>query len=840
MSALDSLWRDARHALRRLRQDRGLTVAALMSLSLGIGATTAIFQLIEALGLRALPVADPHALVEVRAPDVAMGRSGTVIGRRPMLTNLLWERVRDSQQGFESMAAWSAAPFEIGTGGESFTARGLWVSGDYFRTLGVRAFLGRELTPADDRPGCPPVAVISHAFWRSRYGERPDVLDRQIRLDGQPAPIVGVLPPGFFGIEVGHGFDVAVPLCAEPIVMPGRRALDRSNFWWLAAVGRLEPGWTVERVSAHLAAISSTVFGSTVPPAYTPERAQHYRTLVLGAFPMATGVSDFRQRYETTLWMLLAIAGLVLLVACANLANLLLARMRSREREISLRLAIGASHRDLVRLLFVESAALAAGGGALGLWLAQAMSRLLVSLLATSTETPSIDLRIDWPVLLFATGAAAATCGVFGLAPAIRALRVAPSDAIQGARASIGSRNRSRAGRTIVVAQLAISLVLVVGAGLFGRTFWNLYTVDTGFDATPVVAMRMDIRSVGVRGNEVADLEQRLLDRVRSIRGVESAATVFIEPVAGYGWAERVVIDGNARREAVNFNRVSTGFFATMAVPFVGGRDFGAGDRRGVEDRRDAPASAIVNESFVRAFFPSGSPLLGIFEIEAPAGSRGQAYRIVGVVKDAKYADLRDRFSPGVFVASAQADRGPGVASGLNVVVRSTLPVSSLAASIRAEALAVHPSILMRVQPLQAQMRSALVRERLSATLAIIFGLVASLLAAIGVYGVMAYSAARRTAEIGVRIALGATRESVVRLMLRDAWTALAVSVPVGLALAIALGRMVAALLYELEPADPLTLIAATVILCAVAAIAGYLPARRASRLEPMTALGQE
>jgi ABC-type antimicrobial peptide transport system permease subunit len=276
-----------------------------------------------------------------------------------------------------------------------------------------------------------------------------------------------------------------------------------------------------------------------------------------------------------------------------------------------------------------------------------------------------------------------------------------------------------------------------------------------------------------------------------------------------------------------------------MSIPLLGGRDFGAEDRR-AQGNRDAPAVAIVNESFVRAFFPSGSPLLRVFEIEVPANQRGRQYRIVGVVRDAKYSDLRESFTPGVFVASAQADRGSGMASSINLVVRSTLPLSSLAASLRAEATAVHPSILLRVQPLPLQLHAALVRERLTASLSAIFGLIASLLAAIGVYGVMAYSAARRTAEIGVRIALGATRESVVRLMLRDAWVALALAVPLGILVALALGRAVAGLLYGLEPTDPMTLIAATGILCAVTAVAAYLPSRRASRLEPMRALRQE
>ena len=833
VSAFESVWRDLQHGLRRLRQDRGFAVAALMSLSLGIGATTAIFQLLDALRLRALPVADPQQLAEIRAPEIASARSGTVVGRRPMLTNALWERIRDGQQGFSSVAAWSASNLELSSGGESHTARGLWVSGGFFTTLDVQALIGRVFTDSDDRRGCSsPGVVLSHSFWLSRYGAKPQALGELLTLNGHAMPIIGVTPARFTGVEVGHGFDVALPLCAEPLIAPEQHALDRPNFWWLAAIGRLRSDWTLTQTSAQLAAISPVMFADA-PPTYVPERAQRYRSLVLSAFAASSGVSDFRQRYESPLWMLLSIAGLVLFIACANLANLMLARMRARAKEISVRLAIGASPFRVARQLLVESLLVAGIGGVLGVWLSQALSRLLVSALATSTETPDIDLRVNWQVLTFAAGVAVATCTVFGLAPALRAMRQSPADAMKAGRGTTDTGERFAISRLVVVGQVAVSLVLVTGAVLFGRSLRNLYELDTGFDPEHVLVMSLDVRRARVPVERADALEQDLLGRLRAMPGVSSAASVFIEPVGGYSWGERIVIDGAVRKEGVNFNRVSPDFFATMSTPLLAGRDF---------DGHDGPPAsrvAIVNESFVRTFLGDESPLDRVFQIEAPPGTSDGAIRIVGVVKDTKYADLRAAFAPAVYLPFGQGQRGGQFATFFGVVLRSSLPAAMLAPSLTEQVAAVEPSMLLRFKTLNTQIADGLVRERLMASLSGFFGLIAVILAAIGVYGVMSYASSLRRNEIGIRLALGATRSSVIRLMLRDAWLAIGAGIAVGLALVALLGRGVASLLFGLQTTDPSTLASATVALAAIAYLASYVPARRASRLDPMIALRQ-
>jgi putative ABC transport system permease protein len=829
---LDSGWRDLKHGARLLRLNPGFAIVAILSLALGVGANTAIFQLLDAVRLRPLPVRDPGQIVEVRIEQTTGGRTGQFSGRRPNLTNPLWEMMRERQQAFADMFAWSNVSFNLTAGGEARNAQGLWVSGGFFNVLGVPALVGRVLTADDDRRGCAsPPAVLGYGLWQREYGGDPSAIGRSITLDGHAFDIVGVAPASFFGVEVGRTFDVAVPLCAEPFTRGARSALDKGDVWFLAAMGRLRPGATIDQARAQLAAISPPIFKATLP-SYRPQDAENYLKFKLGPFPGGTGTSTLRRTYESPLWLLLATTGLVLLIACANLANLMLARATVREREIAVRLAIGASRGRVVRQLLAESLLIAAIGAAGGALLAQWLSRFLVGFLNTDSNQIFVALSLDWRIFAFAAALAAATCLIFGLVPAIRATGTSPGAAMKaGSRGSTDTRERFGMRRALVVAQVALSLVLVVGALLFVRSLRNLMTLDAGFSQDGVLIANLDVRRTGVAEGRRRDLYAEITARVGALPGVASAAQVMIVPVSGSGWNNTVVIDGKKYKDNVNFNRVSAGYFKTMGTPMLAGRDFDATDAPGPEP------SAIVTQLFARQFFPNQNPIGQRFQIDEAPGRPNPVYRIVGLVKDTKYTELREQFSPIAYTAASQDDDVPPF---LRLVVRSTAPVTTLTAEISAAVAETNRSIVLDFQTLRTQVRDSLLRERLMATLSGFFGGLAALLATIGLYGVMSYTVARRKSEIGIRMALGADRRAVLRMVMREAGVLLAAGVVVGLLLAVAAARAATALLFGLHPGDPSTLAMAAGGLGVIAMLASYLPALRASRLEPTEALREE
>jgi putative ABC transport system permease protein len=834
MAYLDAAWRDLRYGARLLRLNPAFATVAILSLALGVGANTAIFQLLDAVRIRTLPVKSPQQLVEIRIEDSDKGRTGQFSSRRPMMTNPLWERIRDQQLGFSDAFAWSSPQFNLTSGGEARYANGLWVSGGFFSTLGVSSVIGRTLTPDDDRRGCAaPPAVISYAFWQREYGGNPAALGRSVMLDGHPYDIVGVTPASFFGVEVGRTFDVAVPLCAEPLSRGARTALDKTDVWFLAVIGRLKPDWSAERADAQLAALSAPMFQSTLPQRYTAEDAKNYLAFKLKGYPAGTGVSTLRRNYESPLWLLLATTGLVLLIACANLANLMLARATAREREVAVRLAIGASRWRLVRQLLAESLLIALIGAVAGALLAQWLSRFLVDFLATDGNTVFVDLTMDWRVFAFTLALAVSTCLLFGLIPAIRATATAPGAAMKaGSRGTTDSRERFGLRRGLVVLQVALSLVLVVGALLFVRSLRNLMTLDAGFRQDHLLVVSLDLRSAGTPEEQRPVLYQDITNRINGLPGVTSASQAFIVPVSGSGWNNNVMVDGKkAGTKYSNFNSISPGFFKTMGTPMLAGRDF---------NEHDSPKSgkvAIVNQSFVNMYFSGRNPLGRTFQIEAGPGEPAPAFEIVGVVKDTKYSDLREAFGPIGFFPAAQEDQPNAF---LQVVVHASAPMAAITAEVTSAVAQINRSIVLQFQTMESQVRDSLVRERLMATLSGLFGGLAGLIATIGLYGVMSYMVARRKIEIGIRMALGADRRDVVRLIMREAGVLLAAGLVVGLLMAVAAGRAVTSFLFGLEAGDPATLASAAVSLAAVAVAASYLPALRASRLEPTIALREE
>jgi putative ABC transport system permease protein len=836
MALVDSTWRDLKHGARLLRLSPGFAIVAILSLALGVGANTAIFQLLDAVRLRTLPVKDPQQLVEVRIATTPNGRTGAFFGRRPMMTNPLWEQLRDRQQAFSGVFAWGVNAFNLTSGGEARYAQGLWVSGDFFNTLGVPPLVGRTLTLDDDRRGCAaPPAVIGYGFWQREFGGSPSAIGRSLRLDGHTFDIVGVTPPAFFGVEVGRAYDVAVPLCAEPLSRAARSGLDKPDVWFLSVFGRVKGDWTIEKATAHLASFSEPMFKATLPPKYGAEDAKNYLAFKLGAFEAGNGVSSLRRNYESPLWLLLTTTGLVLLIACANLANLMLARATVREREVAVRLAIGASRGRIIRQMLAESLLLAAIGATCGAALAVWLSQFLVGFLTTESNRVFVALSLDWRIFGFAAALAAATCLLFGLFPAIRATRTAPGAAMKaGSRGSTDTRERFGMRRALVVAQVALSLVLLVGAVLFVRSLRNLMTLDPGFAPDGIVIASLDFRRTGTATEQLAAAFDEATARLSALPGVQAAAQAAIVPVSGSGWNNNILVDGKKQKEHPNFNAVSADFFKAMGTPVLLGRAFD--DRL---DNAQAKKVAIVNESFVKKFFPDRSPIGRGFQIEEAPGEPRPVYEIVGVVKDTKYTDLREPFGPIGYFPMAQGDP-KDMSPFIQIVLRSNAPLTTVTSEVASAVTQVNPSIVVQFDTMRKQVTESLLRERLMATLSGFFGGLAALIATIGLYGVMSYMVARRRNEIGIRMALGADRGEVLRLVMREAGLLLGAGVVVGLVAAVAAARTASTLLFGLSPGDPSTLVMAAAGLGVVAMAASYLPALRASRLEPTEALREE
>ncbi len=830
---MEKLWQEVKFGARMLRRSSGFTSVAVLTLALGIGANTAIFQLIDAVRLRRLPVQNPQELVDIGF-DHRGFYAGHLDGRYPVLTNALWEQIRERQQVFSGEFAWGTDALNLSRGGEVRYAQTLWVSGDFFRVLGVQPALGRVFTVADDRKGCAaPGVVISHSFWQREFAGETSVIGRRLTLEGFPVEIIGVTPAGFFGVEVGRNFDVAVPLCVEPLIRGERSNLDVPNSWWLAAMGRLKPGWTVERASAQMAAISSGAFEATVPPMYDAWMAKHYSSFKLRATPAATGISALRDEYENPLWLLLATTGLVLLIACANLANLLLARASAREREIAVRLALGASRTQLVRQLMAESALLASAGALAGVLLAQWVSEFLVAFLNTEGNPLFVRLETDWRPLAFAAGLAALTCILFGLAPAWQSTRTDPGSVMKAAgRGLTASRQRFGLRRALVVSQVALSLVLLVTALLFTRSLSNLLTQNAGFRQDGILVTNLDLTRLHLPSERRQAFKEDLARRIRALPGVGSAADSLMMPWGDFH-NNKVRAEGAEIESAFmsNLNRVSPGYFRTLEMPILAGRDF---DER---DTAVSPRAAIVNQELARKLFGGANPVGRRFLMKNFGDVTVPAFEIVGLVKNSQYDDLREDFPPIAFFPRAQ-ERTPDAFS--QVFVKSSAPLSGLVTSIKKELSSTNPEISVQFQVFKTQIRESLLRERLLATLSGFFGLLAALLATIGLYGVMAYLVVRRTNEIGIRMALGAAPHDIATMILREATALLVMGLAVGTALALGAARAAGAMLFGLKPHDPLTIVMAAALLGAAAVAASYLPARRAARVEPMEALRYE
>jgi putative ABC transport system permease protein len=830
MTIFDSLRRDLTFAFRLMRQTPMVSAVAMLSLALGIGANVAIFSLVNALMLKTLPIHEPDRLGILGQPPSEPGRSpGT------SFTNPQWEYLRDHQDFLGGVLAVGAARFNTNAGGEARPVAGMFVSGDYFNVLGVTPALGRGFTRDDDRRGGGPggpVAVLSYGFWQREYGGDRTVLGRGIFLDGHAFTIVGVTPPEFYGIEVGRTFDVAVPLGTEPIIRGAESSLDRRSNWWLRIVARLAPGQTLEQADARLAAFHPSLREATMPQDWRPQDQQNYITAAFKLAPGGTGISGLRTRYSQPLFVLLGIVALVLLIACANMANLLLAQSTTRQRELAIRLSLGASRWLVARQLLIESLLLSFIGSVAGVLLALWGSRALAQLLSTRTAIVSLDLALDWRVLGFTMLVGVITGLLFGVVPALRSTGLTPAAALRDhSRGVVSGGGRINVGHGLVALQVAISFVLVLGASLFVRTLVDLTTQDMGFRSDGVLIANVDLRRTGLTDKERPALFERLREAVASAPGVQAAAVSVVTPVSGSTWNNIVTVPGYEapeRQRLSNFNRVTPDYFRVMGTPLLAGRDIAASDRAG------APKVVVVNEAFASKYFSGQNPLGKTFTLGLPGRPDATTYEIVGLAADAKYVSLRETPPPTMYTAWAQAD------TALSAAIL-TLRVNGAADGYRATALAaiegVNKEAVVNFRTFEEDIRAAAIQERLVASLSAFFGGLALLLAAIGLYGVMSYSVARRRNEIGIRMALGAAPRKVMTLVLSNVAVVTIIGLAVGIALAVGTGRFVNTLLFGLVADDVTMVVIAAVTLGSAAALAGYMPARRAARVDPMAAL---
>lgn len=827
---VESAWQDLRYALRHIRLNPTFSLVAVLTIMLGTGANAAIFQLVNALRLRPLPVERPGELVSVDVDTQGRGHVGWGMNRRAIITEPLWRGLSAQQEGFASLFAYGVAAWNLETDGNYREAQGLYVSGGFFDGLGVRPALGRLLTAADDTTACPtPGAVLAHGFWAARYGSDRTVVGRTITLDGRAFPILGVAPRGFFGVEVGRTFDVAVPLCAEPLMRGEMAGTGHRERWFLDAMGRLKADWTVQRAGAQLAAISPGIFGSTIPAHYNVETAKRYAAFRFLARPAPTGVSGLRTEYAVHLWLLLGATALVLLVACANLANLMLARATVREREIAVRLAIGASRGRLVRQLISESLVIA-GLGALGaLLLARWLSEALVAFLSSENDMIFLDLAPDWRLVAFITLATAAACVVFGVMPAVAATGKHPARAMQaGGRSNTDSRERATMRRALVVVQVALSMVLAVGALLFGQTLQKLVNVDPGFRADGVISLDIDLRRTAIAPAARLQAFEEILSRVRAVPGVRAAARSMITPMSGSEWNGPVHIDGVERPGSVHLNQVTGDYFRLMEIRLLAGRSFDGRDRLG------SPDVAVVNQAFARRHFQNASPVGRVFEMDEGPGRPRKVFNIVGLVTDTKYLELREDWKPiAYFAASQETHALPTV----QMAVRSEMPGAGLTPLLTRAVVAGAPGATVAYSTIARNISLSLATERLMATLSGFFGVLALVIATIGLYGVMSYTVTRRRAEIGIRIVLGAAPRNVVRMVLGESAVLLALGVAAGLLTAVVASRWASSLLFGLSAWDPFSFGIAASILTIVCLLAAWLPARQAARLEPTATL---
>jgi len=840
--------RDIRLALRQFRKSPSFVVTVVLTIALGIGANTAIFTLVHTVLIRSLPVVDPKTLYRVGDQDQCCVNGGFVSddGDFAIFSHELYRHFRETTPEFEQLAAMQAggSTLTVRRGSEPAKAQRIeYVSGNYFTTFGIGPFAGRVLSPEDDKPGSAPVAVLSYDAWRSDYGGDYGVIGATFYIQTQPVTIAGIAPPGFFGDRIRDDPPVMwLPLAVEPRIDQKRALLNIPESNWLYLIGRLRPGVAIrplqDKISNNLRLWLATQHGYTDNGGSTEIPKQHVVITPAGA-----GIQQLQERAGKGLYLLMALSGLVLLVACANIANLLLARGATRRAETSVRMALGAARAQLIRHALAESVLLAVIGGVVGLMVAYAGTQVLLAWAFPNAPHLPISASPSLPVLGFALALSLLTGVVFGLAPAWITSHADPAEALHGTSRSTRDRG-SLPQKSLIVFQAALSLVLLAGAGLLSKTLRNLENQNFGVQTSNRYVLHLDPSGAGYTVDRLPALYRTLEERFGALPGVENVGLGLYSPLEGNNWGESVRVEGRpepppSENTNASWDRVSTRFFETVGQPVLRGRAFTDADTA------TSQGVAVVNQSFVKKFFPHEDPLgrhFGVYDHKY-AG----AFEIVGVVADAKYISPQREIRPMYFRPLSQqlrpSEANPAMAENWSmyidcVVLRFRSKPQNADATVRRTLADIDPNLtVIDFHSLDEQVSEELTEERLVARLTLLFGLLALVLAAVGLYGITSYAVARRTGEIGLRMALGADRIKIVRMVLRGAFAQLVLGLAIGIPIILIGGRYVANQLFEVRFYDPVSIALAVVVLSAAAALAGFIPARRAASIEPMEAL---
>jgi predicted permease len=828
-----TLAQDVLYACRGLRKSPVFSAVAVVSLALGIGANTAIFTLVDQLILKLLPVQDPEQVVLLRGRGRHYGgNNGINATSYPMYQDL-----RDRNQVFRGMMCRYGSAFAIGTEGRSEVVGGEFVSGNYFPLLGVRAAAGRVFTAGDDlRAGAHPLAVISYTWWKTRFAGDRNIVGQTIRVNNVPLTIVGVAQAGFEGMEPGLPSFLFVPVTMAAAVRPGFTDQYDRRQRWVNVYGRLKPGMTLEKAKAGLQPLFHQIIDDEVKmPAFrnaTPYDKEQFLRMWLDVMPGSQGNTNLKRQYEKPLWVLMSVVGLVLLIACANLASLLTARAAARQKEIAIRLAMGSSRARMLRQLLTESVLLAAIGGAAGVGLAVGMVKGLLAFLPTQVAGYDIASTPDWRMLGFTFALSLATGIAFGLVPAIQSTnpRIAVTLKEQAGNIMGGAQVTFR--KALVAAQVTLSLLLLIGAMLFARSLGNLQSLDPGFKTANLVQFTVNPRNVGYGNDRANPFYQRAEERLRQIPGVRAVAFAQMPVLTGNEWDNWLTIDTWQRKGEPpdpHMNSVSPGYFDTLGIPVLQGRAFN------VKDDFNSQKVAVVNATFAKKYFGDGLAVGHRFGQGSDPTTKLNI-EIVGVVGDTRYESLRDEIPPEVYLCNGQRQN-----YGETFYVRTERDPDAAFGTIRAAVREIEPNLpIVRMMTLERQLEESLITERMIATLSTVFGALATVLAIVGLYGVMAYMVARRSREIGIRMALGAQSGNVVWLIMREVVVLVGIGVAIGVPAAWGLSKLVRAQLYGVEPHDPWAMAAATLLLAAVALAAGFVPARRAAGYDPVLVLRYE
>jgi predicted permease len=827
---------DLRYALRTFRNSPVFVTVAVLSLAFGIGANTAIFTLVDQVLLRLLPVKNPEQLVLLWGRGSHYGSNNG----RYRLSYPMYEDFRDHNQVFSGMFCRKGDSMSVSSDGRTERVLGELVSGTYFPVLGVNAALGRVFNPDDDKtPGGAPYAVLSYRYWLSRYAGRPDVIGKKILVNGYPITIVGVSQAGFDGTDPGQSPQIRLPVMMNAEMNPFGAKFDY-NFKsrrgrWINVFGRLKPGVTLEQAKASLQPFFHDMLEMEVQQKEfaraAPEVKQRFLTMFIDLLPASNGNSELRRRFSNSLLVLTAIVGLVLLIACANVANLLIARATARQKEIAVRLALGANRSRIISQLLIESLLLAFVGGIGGLALAVWIDRSLLGFLPAGDSPLTISTTPDWRVLCFNFAVSLLTGTIFGLVPALQSTRPELAGTLKDQVGSITGRTSIGLRKALVIAQVTLSLLLLIGAGLFIRSLKNLKDLDPGFQTTNLLTFVIDPTMNGYKPERSLDFYRQLQDQVNAIPGVESSALAVMPVLGGYEWDNSMAIEGFSHKPTEtpdpHMQFISPDYFKTMNVPILAGRDFRMTDSSGT------PKVCIVNEKFAKRYFPDGIAVGRHIGLGGDPGTKLDI-EIVGVARDTKYESLRDEIPVEVYEPYRQMNFVLGMAA----YVRTVRSPEQAFGSIRRVINQMDPNLpVSYMKTVEKVQEESLVSERLVTSLSSGFGILATLLAAIGLYGVMAYLVARRTREIGIRMALGAARTDVIWLVLKEVLQLVSAGIVIGLPAALVLTRLAKSQLYGIQPNDSLTIVLATAGIALVAILSGYIPARRATLVDPMRAL---